>query len=224
MRVESSKKGRRTAGPVGASAPVLFEAGTGVGAYGRLGALGPVAGGEDIVRARLSRLLATLGELSSRTPLGAARLAPGLTALPGRALPARDAGGTRAQVAQPPLGYRAPDSCAPGTGGGQPELRPGAARWLPSSPGPGLAGHRNAGRPQGLGGRGHGAGRGPPAGPGARHAAPLLCLEVVAGRRAVGRCARAGGGVRVPGGPGLGSSLVDAGRGCWAPPTSSPGG
>ncbi len=70
MRVESSKKARRTAGPVGASSPVLFEAGTGVGAYGRLGALGPVAGREDIVRARLSRLLATLGELSAERAPG----------------------------------------------------------------------------------------------------------------------------------------------------------
>ncbi len=68
MRVERAKKARRTAGLAGATAPVLFEAGTGVGAYGRLGALGPVAGREDIVRARLSRLLATLGELSAERP------------------------------------------------------------------------------------------------------------------------------------------------------------
>jgi len=68
MRVERYKKGRRIPGPMELSAPVLFEAGTGAGVYSRLGAVQPVAGREDIVKARLSRLLAALGELPAERP------------------------------------------------------------------------------------------------------------------------------------------------------------
>ncbi|MGO9657896.1 MAG: hypothetical protein ACLQVK_08365 [Acidimicrobiales bacterium] len=68
MRVERYKKGRKIPGPTEACAPVLFEAGTGTGAYSRLGGAGPVAGREDIVKARLSRLMATLGEPTAKCP------------------------------------------------------------------------------------------------------------------------------------------------------------
>jgi len=78
MRVERYKKGRRIPAPMEAPLPVLFEAGTGTGAFSRLGALKPVAGREEIVRLRLSRLLAALGELPAERPAASPDWRPAL--------------------------------------------------------------------------------------------------------------------------------------------------